>query len=156
VSLTSSDLELVDDSGLQTVGMRFLNVTVPPGATIVNAYIQFQVDEATSVTTSLRIEGHDVDNAAVFTTASNNISSRVRTTAFQSWAPAAWNTVAAAGAPQRTPNISNVIKEIVDRPLWTGGNALVVIITGTTGKRVAEAYDGVPAAAPLLHIEYTP
>jgi hypothetical protein len=155
VSLDSSDLELVDDSGVQTVGMRFLNVTVPPGATIVNAYVQFQVDETTSVATNLRIEAHDVDNAGVFTTSSNNISSRVRTTAFQLWTPPAWNTEGAAGVAQRTPNISNVIKEIVDRPLWVSGNALVVIITGT-GKRVAEAYDGVPAAAPLLHIEYTP
>jgi hypothetical protein len=29
----------------------------------------------------------------------------------------------------------------------------VVIITGT-GKRVAEAYDGLPSGAPLLHVEF--
>jgi hypothetical protein len=153
VSLTSSDLELVDDGGLQTVGIRFRNVTVPPGATIVNAYVQFQVDQTSSVATNLKIEGQDADNPGAFTTSSNNVSSRARTTEFELWTPPAWPSVGAAGLNQRTPNIKDVIQEIVDRPLWSSGNALVVIITGT-GKRVAESYDGLPAGAPLLHIEY--
>src|SRR4029453_11945184 len=76
VSLTSTDLELVDDAGLQTVGIRFRNVTVPPGAMIVNAYVQFRGDAATTVATSLRIEGQYADNPGAFTTASNNVSSR--------------------------------------------------------------------------------
>ena len=41
MSLGSSDLELVFDSGgNQTVGMRFNAITIPFGATITNAYIQ--------------------------------------------------------------------------------------------------------------------
>ena len=36
-----------------------------------------------------------------------------------------------------------------------GGNSLVLIITGT-GERVAESFDGLPAAAPLLHVEFPP
>jgi hypothetical protein len=62
--------------------------------------------------------------------------------------------VGEAGLDQRTPDIASVIQEIVSRPGWTSGNSLVVIITGT-GERVAESYDGVAAAAPLLHVEYT-
>jgi hypothetical protein len=38
-----------------------------------------------------------------------------------------------------------------DRP--ASGNALALVITGT-GKRVAVAYDGIPAGAPLLRVEY--
>ncbi|KRT70627.1 MAG: fibronectin type III domain-containing protein, partial [candidate division NC10 bacterium CSP1-5] len=57
MSLTSSDIELVFDGSDQTVGMRFNAVTIPPGAAITNAYIQFQVDEANSEATSLVIEG---------------------------------------------------------------------------------------------------
>jgi hypothetical protein len=33
------------------------------------------------------------------------------------------------------------------------GNSLVLIVSGT-GARVAEAFDGTPAAAPLLHVDY--
>src|SRR6185436_1253598 len=105
----------------------------------------------TSGATSLRIEGQAADNAAAFTTASNSIASRPRTAAFQNWAPVSWPTVGAAGTAQRTPDIKNVVQQIVNRPLWVSGNALVVIITGT-GSRVAESYDGLPAGAPLLHI----
>jgi hypothetical protein len=53
VSLTSSDLELVQESTLQTVGVRFTGVSIPKNAQIISAYIQFQVDETRSVVTSL-------------------------------------------------------------------------------------------------------
>src|SRR5207244_11296716 len=52
------------------------------------------------------------------------------------------------------PDLSAVLQEIVNRPGWVGGNAVVLIITGT-GKRVAKAYDEDHAGAPLLHVEYS-
>jgi hypothetical protein len=156
VQFDSSDLELIDDSGIQTVGIRFRNVTVPQGKTILHAWVQFQVDEVSSGTISLRIEGQNADNPGTFTTSSNNISSRPRTSAFQPWVPPGWPTVGAALDPQKTPDIKNVIQEIISRPLWTSGNAVVIIISGTTGKRVAESYDGTSTGAPLLHVEYAP
>jgi len=154
VSLTSSDLELVFDGSNQTVGMRFNGITIPQGATIANAYLQFQVDEVTTEATALTIQGEAVDNAATFMTAKKSISSRPITTAAVSWSPAPWTTVGQAGPDQQTPNLAPVVEEIVSRSGWTSGNSLVIIITGT-GKRTAESYNGVPAAAPLLHVEYT-
>jgi len=153
VDLSSSDLELVYDGSNQTVGMRFAGVAIPPGATIVDAYVQFKVDETPSGATSLVIRGQAIGNAPAFTTASRNISSRSRTVASVAWQPAAWPTVGAAGLGQQTPNIAGVIQEVVDGAGWASGNALVVIITGT-GERVAEAYEGDRAGAPLLHVEY--
>ena len=46
VNLSSSDLELVQESSTQTIGIRFQNVNVPPEATIVKAWLQFQADES--------------------------------------------------------------------------------------------------------------
>ena len=154
VDLTSSDLELVDDGGDQTVGLRFAAVNIPAGATITNAYVQFQVDEASTVATNLTIQGQAADNAATFTTSSDNVSSRPRTSAQASWSPPAWNTVGEAGPDQRTTNIATVIQEVVSRPGWVSGNALALIVTGT-GKRVAESRRPGPTTAPLLHVEYT-
>ncbi len=154
VSLTSSDLELVVDGGSdQTVGMRFVGVDIPAGAIILNASIQFQTDEVSTAATSLSIQGEATDNAAAFSGSGGNISSRNRTTASVPWAPAPWSTLGEAGLDQRTPNIAPVIQEIVSRSGWASGNALAVIVTGT-GKRTAESYDGVAAAAPLLHVDY--
>jgi hypothetical protein len=155
VKLTSSDLELTfDSSGNQTVGMRFNAVDVPLGAAISNAYVQFQVDEVNTEPTSLVIHAEAADNAVTFTTTSGNISSRPTTAATVAWSPAPWETRGLAGPDQQTPNIAALIQEVVDRPGWAGGNSLVIIITGT-GERTAESYNGVPAAAPLLHVEYS-
>ncbi|GJL78480.1 MAG: hypothetical protein NPINA01_14690 [Nitrospinaceae bacterium] len=151
----SSDLELVFDSGgNQTVGVRFQGVTIPPGATINNAYVQFQADEVNTGATSLTVQGQDVINAASFATVVNNITSRPLTTAAVPWFPAPWNTVGEAGLDQRTPDISAVIQEIINLPGWASGNPLAIILSGT-GERTAESFNGVPGAAPLLHVEYS-
>ena len=154
VDLTSTDLELIQENTAQIVGMRFAGLAIPPGATIVRAHIQFQVDEATSVATTLSLQAAAIDNAPAFTTATGNISSRSRTAAAVSWSPPAWPTMDVAGADQRTPDLAPIVQAVVNRPGWASGNALVVLVTGS-GKRVAEAFDGVPTAAPLLHVEFT-
>jgi len=155
VNLNSSDLELVRDTGHgnQTVGVRFGNLPIPQGATITAAHVQFQVDEASSEATSLAIRAQAVDHAPAFTTAARNISSRATTTASVAWAPPAWPTLNLAGPSQATPSLASVVQEVVARPGWGSGNALVITITGT-GWRVAEAFDG--SAASRLHVEYEP
>ena len=155
VSLTSSDLELVADGSNQTVGMRFNGITIQKGTTINNAWIQFQTDQASNVQTTLTIRGQAADNAPTFTTATANLSSRPRTTAAVGWSPVPWNTVGEALEAQRTPNLKTVIQEIVNRAGWSSGNSLAILITGT-GQRVAESFNGVANAAPLLHIESAP
>ena len=147
-------LELVfDRGGDQKVGLRFAGVAIPRGASISNAYVQFQVDQAESIATSLTIFGEAADSAATFSAATGDISGRTPTGATVPWVPEPWPTVGVADADQRTPNLASIVQEIVGRTGWKSGNALVLIITGT-GERVAESYDGVPEAAPLLHVEF--
>ena len=142
VALTSRDLELTfDKGGNQTVGMRFNGITIPNGATITDAYLQFQVDETTSVATSLAISGEDKDSAIAFTNSFQHISFRPVKSASVPWSPPRLTTVGASGPDQQTPNIAPVIQEIVNRGGWTSGNSLVIIVTGT-GERVAESYRG--------------
>lgn len=150
----STDLELVTDSSVQTVGMRFGNVSIPKGAIIVHAYIQFKVDQASTTATSLTIKGEAKANASAFSTSSRNVSSRAKTASAVVWSPSAWSKVGAQGADQRTPNLAPVIQEIVNQSGWASGNALVLFINGN-GKRVAESYEGNASGAPLLHIDYT-
>jgi myo-inositol-hexaphosphate 3-phosphohydrolase len=154
VRLESTDLELVTDRGvLQTVGLRFVGVEIPPRAIILTAHVQFQVEDATAGDTALEIAGEAVDDAAAFTPNAGNIGSRSRTAAIVEWRPPPWRTIGAAAPNQRTPDLGAIVQEIVDRPGWASGNALGVIIAGT-GSRIAESFDGAPAAAPLLHVEH--
>jgi hypothetical protein len=151
--LTSNDLELVYHGGNQKVGMRFNGIQIPPGATITNAYVQFQVDETSAGDTSLKIEAEAIDNAPAFVSAKNNISNRSRTAANMEWSPLPWMTVGEAGIDQRTPDLSSIIQEVVNRTGWVPGNSIVLVVTGS-GVRWAESYDGDQAGAALLHIEY--
>ncbi|MBN1673082.1 MAG: PQQ-like beta-propeller repeat protein [Kiritimatiellae bacterium] len=154
--LKSSDLELVrDGTADQVVGIRFASVAVPFGATIEKAYVQFQVDETSSESTSLTIRGEKSVAAQPFGETAGDISGRPATGGSVAWSPPAWSTVGEAGAAQRTPDLAVVIKEIVDQPGWMSGNPLVLIVTGS-GKRVAESYIGDAAGAPLLHVEFSP
>ena len=155
VVTNNQDLEMVwDNGGNQTVGIRFLDISIPKGAYISRAYIQFTMDEAESGETNLNIHGELSPNAARYTGSTPfGISTRTRTAASVAWTPPPWVIQDAAGPNERTPNIAPVIQEIVDQANWVSGNALAVIITGT-GERVAHAYNSDPNKAPLLYIEY--
>jgi hypothetical protein len=151
--LTSSDLEMVYDKSDQVVGMRFNNVNIDQGAAIANAYIQFQADEKNSGTTYLTLQGQNTGHADVFSRTKYDISSRLVTDAYALWSPPAWNTVGEAGVDQRTPDLTSIIQEIINRSDWVNGNSIAIIIRGS-GERTAEAYNGVSGAAPLLHVEF--
>ena len=153
VKTSSSDLELVQDGSAQTVGMRWPNLTIPRGATITAAWVQFAARSADAGTTSLLFRAQAADNAPAFTTATQNISSRLRTGASVNWSPAAW-TAGAAGAEQRTPDLKSLVQEVVNRSGWASGNALAMIVTGS-GRRAALSRDGDRTRSPQLHVEYT-
>lgn len=151
--LDSSDLEFVEDDSKQTIGMRFKNLNIPKGANITNAYLQFEVDETSTQSTTLFIQAEASDNTQTFTTSNSNISNRPKTSNHISWSPVSWNNKNDAGLDQRTPNLKDIVQEIVDRDGWVSGNSMVFIIDGE-GKRVAESYDGESSAAAHLHVEY--
>ena len=155
VSTSSTDIELVEDKGVnQTVGLRFVNLSIPQGATIVSANVQFTTDENNSGTTNLTIKAHDTNNSAAFTASNFNVSSRSTTSASVSWSPSAWNSIGQTGSNQETPDISSVIQEVVNRSGFGTSSAISIIITGT-GERTAESYEGSPPNAALLTVEYS-
>ncbi|HXV72226.1 MAG TPA: Ig-like domain-containing protein, partial [Acidimicrobiia bacterium] len=155
VSLNSSDLELVlDKNTQQIVGVRFTNITIPQGSSIVSAWIQFQTDEVSTTSTDLTIRAQADDNAGTFLNSAGNITTRPTTTATAFWSPPAWNTTGQAGPAQRTPELASLIQEVISRPGWADGNSIAFVIAGT-GTRIAEAFDGSPSGAPILHLEYT-
>jgi hypothetical protein len=152
VKLGSTDLQMVvDGSATQVVGLRFAGLALPKNATIVNAYVQFRTDEATTAGASLTIQAQAADNPVSFTTATGNISTRPRTQTSVAWSPAPWPTVNDASAAERTPNLASLIQASVDRAGWSSGNAIVLIVTGT-GTRTADSFNG--GWAPILHVEY--
>ena len=156
--INSTDIELVYDSynanGNQIVGLRFLNLEIPASANIKNAYIQFTVDEATTGTCTVMIKGEASDNSAAFTSANFNVSGRPQTTVEVSWSPVSWTIAGEAGINQSTPDLKDIIQEIVNRPGYTSASAVSMIITGT-GTRTAEAYEGSASQAARFYVTYS-
>jgi hypothetical protein len=160
VRLDSQDLELTFDKSPQLVGLRFQAVPVPRGARIVAAHLQFQAESTSTGPCGVQIRGEAADHAPPFAARAGDLSSRPLSSSAVAWTPAAWRVRGAAGADQRSPDISGVIGEIVARPGWKAGNPLALLVSGTSRapseSRIAESYDGQPAGAPVLHIEYLP
>jgi hypothetical protein len=156
MDLGSSDLELGMEAGLQQVGMRFINLTIPRESTILNANIQFSCDETSSSALTLIIEGEASDNPGIFDSGSSNISSRVRTTNNVSWVPDPWTVVQRRSDAEKTPDISSIIQEIVNRETYQPTDGIVIFIesTGGTGKRTAESSNGTLSHAPTITINY--
>jgi hypothetical protein len=155
VYLGSSDLELVDaDEGAgQVVGLRFPGLGVPQGAVIVDAWVQFVVDEVSVGPVSLTVRA-EAGSAGVFGSGSGDLSGRSLTAASVSWSPPDWGVVGASGVEQRTPDLSVLVQEVVDGGGWSESGALALVVSGS-GQRIAEAFEGGAGVAPLFHIEYT-
>ncbi len=157
MSLTSSDLEMPYEDTFspdkeQVIGIRW-PVPLAPGTKISKAYVEFTFDEVeVQGAVNLIIEGQLAPNAAAFTSAKADLTSRTRTAAQVKWSPAAWST---AGEKRQTPDLSAILQEIIDQPGWASGNALVVIIRDdksnpSKGTLAAAAR---PTSGPVLHIE---
>lgn len=151
--LGSGDLDIVNNgaAGDQVVGLRYATVPVPRFATVISAWIEFAADAADSGSTSLLISAEAAGNAAAFTTDAFNLSSRLPTSA-----QTPWDNVAPWPAEHyfhRSPDISPVVQELIDRPDWTENNAMVFLVSGS-GVRRAKPYEGGYLVPPMLHIEY--
>jgi hypothetical protein len=152
VRRSSGDLELGSDQGVPTtVGLRFTALPIPRGATIVRASVQFTADELDRAAATDVIRAQAADNPATFTATTNGLSSRPMTSAAVEWPVPTWTVFEQAGPAQLTPNFAPVVQEVVNRPGWASGNALVLLITGT-GRRTAESFEG--SYPPVLTLEF--
>jgi len=153
MSTGGTDLEMVLDGGIdQTIGIRFQNITIPPGSTITNAYIQFRARYSDNAATNLIIRGEAVNNPPTFALSGYEITNRMAgsTAASVPWNPPRWW----ANTSYQTSDITDIVQELVDMPGWSNGNPMVFFIDGA-GSRRAYSLDYSSWRAPRLHIEYT-
>ncbi|MEH6457232.1 MAG: hypothetical protein V7749_12955 [Cocleimonas sp.] len=140
------------------VGLRFYNLGIPDDAEITNAYIQFEVRQATSSDIELFIVADATNDSLRFSGSGNGlISARTASTVSIDWDPPAWNTVNDRGLDQRTPDLTTLVQSMIEIPGWSENNGMSFIIegrAGNEGNRVAKSYDRGADDAPMLVIEY--
>jgi len=132
-------------------GGRFLNIPLNQGDTINEAYLIFPDSNFSQTTVNSLIKGEDTDNAATFSTL-GNYDGRDRTTASVEWN----NIPSWGGGGERTsPDIKTVIQEIVDRPGWASGQAMVIFWDDHDGNSTLKSYNiRLGSLPPVLWISY--
>jgi hypothetical protein len=161
----SQDLDFGDDDAAEQVykivGLRFQNVTIPFGANVTNAYIQFTANNDPSQLSrgfpTIDIALVNDINPPTFSVSGLALVNTPRTF-FPStdWQPASWE-LSERGVNQQA-NVTQQIQAAVNRPGWVSGNAIALILGNiTNGVRVAQSFDRVTGASnrfPTLIIEY--
>lgn len=137
---------------------RFLDITIPKGATVSSAYLKIVARSDSAVDTlNTCIHGEASDNPITFSDEAD-YNGRGRTIASVNWdAIAHWT----AEAEYTSPDIKAIIVELVNREGWVSGNAIVIFWdddfgTSThTASRIGYSHDSDPDKAPQLVITYT-
>ncbi|MGI9605614.1 MAG: hypothetical protein ACR2P0_05695, partial [Acidimicrobiales bacterium] len=152
--IASRDLDLgYDRKAKRLTGIRFVDVDLNPGDRVSEAFIQFEANEDNDSTSRISIWAEATGDAAKFTTAKWNISARPRSDAEVTWNIPDWPREEERAGAQRTVDLSSLVNEVLARPDWQRGNAIVFIMSGD-GDRAAESWDG-GGAAPALHLTTT-
>ncbi len=117
-----------EDQHVVSVGLRFRNIYIPQGAVIDSAFLIIHSHEGKSAddVAKITIAGEANDDAQTFTDDAL-ITARPRTTSTLLWEIAeAWE----LWEPYRTPDLKNIVQEIVNRSGWAPGNALGLFLLG--------------------------
>jgi len=108
--------------------VRFPHITIPQGANINSAYVSVISYSTCWLSTYDSVACEDVDSALSFSTSmgSYDISNRWanRTDAFVIWNE---DMKLSSIHPDSTPDLKDLLQEVVNRPNWKSGNAVVFI-----------------------------
>jgi len=128
-TVTLDDFTALVDAVDEWHGFRFTGIAIPNGATITAAHLSVVPSSPGLDEPSHTIYGVASDDSTAFTTSSSDISSRTQTSASALWDEA---TLGATGDSRHmSPDISDIITEIVERPGWAEGNALSLVMHGS-------------------------
>jgi hypothetical protein len=136
-------------------GLRFVNVSIPVGATIISAKL-----EGTAATTYLLGQSMAFQYAMEASANSTAFSSTSRPSQRALLAPKvnhSSNTIWFAGGSHRFDEIAPLLQAVVAQPGWASGNAMSLILkgTGSAGARKnIRAYEGGASTAPRLIVTY--
>jgi hypothetical protein len=161
VTLNGSPIGLARPAGVDNiVGLHFPYVTIPKGANITSATLQFTgsaTPNTGSTPVNVTIRGEASDNAATFAATASNISGRAATTASVNWTNiGTWTAGATTNAI--SPDVKTIVQEVINRSGWGSSNSLAFVITnnGTTGTRSrnAQDFETSTAQAAVLSVQY--
>lgn len=150
ITIAVSPLAHYTSNNARWGGIRFLNIQIPRGATIVSAAIVINDTTAGGTVIDATIFGEAADDPSTFTTTSSDISNRTRTSASVEWDVASTTT-----GEITSPSITTVIQEIVNRAGFVAGNDMAIIIQiNANNTALVRSFNGNPTKAAKLQVSY--
>lgn len=122
--------------------IRFSSVSVPQGAMISSASMSISSWKATASGPQCTLSAVASDNPSTPASGSS-VTGATSTVASVAWSNASVQNV--------TPDLSAVIQEIVNRPGWVSGNAIMILVRGISGSGSLQAN----AQAETLSVTYS-
>ena len=150
MSLSETTIDLgAESSAPQIAGFRFTNISIPPKAKIVNAYIEFETTGLSQSGSDFIIKMEDNPNPGTFQNSTGNLSGRLKLVNSVTWENAgSWSV---ANKRKKTSNLASLVQEMIDNPSWQSGNAMAFFIEGS-GTRGLKSFEA--GKAPVLVITF--
>lgn len=134
-------------------GIFFSGINIPQGSIIDVAYITLKDQGNSFDTRQMNIYAEDVDNAVDFGT-NADVTDRTNTSAFVEYID-----VNPSCQTCNSPSIVSVIQEIVDRPGWSSGNNIVILLRGLNAAQIEftqlVSFDDADDFNSSIHIEWS-
>lgn len=162
VSLSGDDLELGFDTNQQLVAVRFAEVRVPQGSTILSASLEFTAKAASSGAAGLKISAINSGDTGPLASTTSALSGLSPKTATVDWNTSGGTlTDWADNTVYSTPDLTAVVQSVVNNGGWAEGNNMTFLVeadcpaSNTTCRRRAYSRDGKTSGAPKLKIKYS-
>jgi type IV pilus assembly protein PilY1 len=148
---TGTELTFRNNSN-KYIGVRFRNVNLPQGASVLNAYLEFTAYQTnTGSGASMRISGVDQNDPNDFSPYKRYmLRDKPKTVSVE------WSNIPSFYQNQvyQSPPVTTIVQQIVNRSGWQPNNEMMFVFSNFTSKRGAYSYKGKPSGAVQLVIEY--
>ncbi|MFT5923556.1 MAG: type IV pilus assembly protein PilY1, partial [Paraglaciecola sp.] len=148
---TGTELTFRDRSN-EYIAVRFQNIALPQGASILNAHLEFTAYRSSyNSFASFNIAGVDQDDPSSFGSYPQYLLKDKPKTAAVAWSgiPRWYKNYTYQGPP-----VNSIVEQIVGRAGWTSGNDMMFIFSDFVGVRGAYTYNGKPSGTVSLVVEY--
>src|SRR3990167_4243304 len=109
--------------------IRFPNVIIPRGSFIISAQVAFTAEESWNAPYPIMVYFNNVDNAVAPTGFSDAETKLTALTTGVPWTPGNW----VAESSYVSADFSSALQQIINRPGFVSGNAIMAVIYGTIG-----------------------
>lgn len=142
------------ESNNEYTAVRFKNINLPQGATVLNAYLEFTAyQNGTSSGAKMTIRGANQDSPSDFSPYPRyTLRNKPKTSASVNWSNiSSWF----RNGVYQSPPVTAIVQEIVDRVGWDSGNQMMFIMSDfSNARRGGYTYNGKPSGATRLVIEF--